>query len=52
MALAGAMENRELKYFEYVTTYRSPAATGCGMGFAYWHMIEFRVSVEFRIDEV
>ncbi len=36
VALAGAMEARELKYFEYVTTYRSPAATGCGMGFAYW----------------
>ena len=36
VALAGAMEDRELKYFEYVTTYRSPAATGCGMGFAYW----------------
>jgi len=36
VALAGAMESRELKYFEYVTTYRSPAATGCGMGFAYW----------------
>ena len=36
VALAGAMEDRELRYFEYVTTYRSPAATGCGMGFAYW----------------
>lgn len=36
IALAGAMEDRELKYLEYVTTYRSPAATGCGMGFAYW----------------
>jgi len=36
VALAGAMENRDLKYLEYVTTYRSPAATGCGMGFAYW----------------
>jgi hypothetical protein len=36
VALAGAMEDRELKYFEYVTTYRSPAATGCGMAFAYW----------------
>lgn len=36
VALAGAMENRQVKYFEYVTTYRSPAATGCGMGFAYW----------------
>jgi hypothetical protein len=36
VALAGAMEDRDLKYLEYVTTYRSPAATGCGMGFAYW----------------
>lgn len=36
VALAGAMEDRELCYLEYVTTYRSPAATGCGMGFAYW----------------
>lgn len=36
VALAGAMEQRDLKYLEYVTTYRSPAATGCGMGFAYW----------------
>jgi hypothetical protein len=36
VALAGAMEDRQLKYLEYVTTYRSPAATGCGMGFAYW----------------
>jgi aromatic ring-opening dioxygenase catalytic subunit (LigB family) len=36
VALAGAMEDRDLQFFEYVTTYRSPAATGCGMGFAYW----------------
>jgi len=36
VALAGAMEDREMKYLEYVTTYRSPAATGCGMAFAYW----------------
>ncbi len=36
VALAGAMEDREMKYLEYVTTYRSPAATGCGMGFAHW----------------
>ena len=36
VALAGAMEDRQLEYIEYVTTYRSPAATGCGMGFAYW----------------
>lgn len=36
VALAGAMEDRDLQYLEYVTTYRSPAGTGCGMGFAYW----------------
>ena len=36
VALAGVVESMELKYLEYVTTYRSPAATGCGMGFAYW----------------
>jgi hypothetical protein len=36
VALAGAVEPMELKFLEYVTTYRSPAATGCGMGFAYW----------------
>jgi hypothetical protein len=36
VALAGVVEPMEMKYFEYVTTYRSPAATGCGMGFAYW----------------
>lgn len=36
IAVAGAVESMELKFLEYVTTYRSPAATGCGMGFAYW----------------
>ena len=36
VALAGAVESMDLQYLEYVTTYRSPAATGCGMGFAYW----------------
>lgn len=36
VALAGAVEDREIRYLQYVTTYRSPAATGCGMGFAYW----------------
>jgi 3-O-methylgallate 3,4-dioxygenase len=36
IALAGVAEPMELEYLEYVTTYRSPAATGCGMGFAYW----------------
>jgi hypothetical protein len=34
--LAGVVETMELKFLEYVTTYRSPAATGCGMGFGYW----------------
>jgi hypothetical protein len=36
VALAGVAESMDLKFLEYVTTYRSPAATGCGMGFAYW----------------
>ncbi len=36
VALAGVAESMELKFLEYVTTYRSPAGTGCGMGFAYW----------------
>jgi hypothetical protein len=36
VALAGVVETMELKFLEYVTTYRSPAATGCGMGFGYW----------------
>ena len=36
VALAGVTEAMELRYLEYVTTYRSPAATGCGMGFAIW----------------
>jgi 3-O-methylgallate 3,4-dioxygenase len=36
VALAGVVEPMEMRYLEYVTTYRSPAATGCGMGFAYW----------------
>jgi hypothetical protein len=36
IALAGAAEPMDLKFLEYVTTYRSPAGTGCGMGFAYW----------------
>jgi hypothetical protein len=36
VTLAGVVESMDLKYLEYVTTYRSPAATGCGMGFAYW----------------
>jgi hypothetical protein len=36
IALAGAVEPMEMKLVDYVTTYRSPAGTGCGMAFAYW----------------
>src|SRR5919106_2010272 len=36
VALAGVVDSMELKYLEYVTTYRSPAATGRGMGLASW----------------
>ena len=36
IALAGLVEPMEMKWMDYVTTYRSPAGTGCGMAFAYW----------------
>ena len=36
VALAGAMEPLEMRLLDYVTTYRSPAGTGCGMAFACW----------------
>jgi hypothetical protein len=36
VALAGAVEPMEMKLIDYVTTFRSPAGTGCGMAFAYW----------------
>lgn len=36
VALAGVVEPMEMKLVDYVTTYRSPAGTGCGMAFAYW----------------
>lgn len=36
VALAGVVNSMDMEFFEYVTTYRSPAGTGCGMGFAYW----------------
>jgi hypothetical protein len=36
IALAGAVEPMEMTLVDYVTTYRSPAGTGCGMAFAYW----------------
>ena len=36
VALAGAVEPMQMKLVDYVPSYRSPAATGCGMAFAYW----------------
>lgn len=33
---AGALENLEMQLIEYIAGYRSPAGTGCGMGFAIW----------------
>lgn len=36
IAVAGAMEPLKMNLIDYVPTYRSPASTGCGMGFAYW----------------
>lgn len=36
VALAGAMEPLEMELIDYITTYRSPAGTGCGMAFAQW----------------
>jgi catalytic LigB subunit of aromatic ring-opening dioxygenase len=36
IALAGSVEPMEMKLVDYVTAYRSPAGTGCGMAFAYW----------------
>ena len=35
-ALAGAMDGRKFNLIDYVPCYRSPAGTGCAMGFAYW----------------
>jgi aromatic ring-opening dioxygenase catalytic subunit (LigB family) len=37
VALAGAAEHLTPNLIDYVPTYRSPAATGCGMTFAYWN---------------
>jgi 3-O-methylgallate 3,4-dioxygenase len=37
IALAGAMEPLQMSLIDYQPGYRSPAGTGCGMAFAYWH---------------
>lgn len=36
IALGGAMEPMDMLLANYLPCYRSPAGTGCGMGFAYW----------------
>jgi hypothetical protein len=36
IAIAGAMEPWDMLMAQYVPCYRTPAGTGCGMGFAYW----------------
>ncbi len=36
IAMAGAMEPMDMLLAEYIPCYRTPAGTGCGMGFAYW----------------
>ena len=36
IAAAGALEDLETAWQDYVPCYRSPAGTGCGMGFAVW----------------
>jgi hypothetical protein len=33
---AGALEPMKMTLVDFVPAYRSPAATGCGMSFAYW----------------
>ncbi len=36
IAAAGAAEALPMVWHDYVPCYRSPAGTGCGMGFAVW----------------
>jgi len=36
VVVAGAMAPRPMTLIDYIPGYRSPAATGCGMGFGYW----------------
>jgi hypothetical protein len=36
IAAAGAVEHLDMKLIDYVPCYRSPAGTGCAMGFATW----------------
>lgn len=36
IATAGAVEHLQMRLIDYVPCYRSPAGTGCAMGFAQW----------------
>ena len=36
ITVAGATEHLDMELFDYVPCYRSPAGTGCAMGFAKW----------------
>jgi hypothetical protein len=36
IAMAGAVEHLDMQVIDYVPCYRSPAGTGCAMGFAQW----------------
>jgi hypothetical protein len=36
LVVAGAMDPCPMTLIDYIPGYRSPAATGCGMGFGYW----------------
>ncbi len=36
IAASGALEGLEMQWKQYLPCYRTPAGTGCGMGFAYW----------------
>ena len=36
ISASGAAEHLEMELIDYVPCYRSPAGTGCGMGFATW----------------
>lgn len=36
IAAAGAMEHLTMELVDYIPAYRTPAGTGCGMGFAVW----------------
>ena len=36
IAAAGAVEHLPMTLIDYVPCYRSPAGTGCAMGFAQW----------------